>query len=98
MRFWISFVLHSAVLFINGKAVLLQAWSGPEDSRKLRFPYFMTMHKMVVRSALCTGRLYPQEMLLYSFLLKLKLKNLLKEISKWLAKFCIMIFGINTFV
>ena len=25
-----------------GKAVPLQAWSGPEGSRKLRFPYFMT--------------------------------------------------------
>jgi hypothetical protein len=24
------------------KAVLLRAWSGPEDSRKLRFPDFMT--------------------------------------------------------
>ena len=24
------------------KAVPLQAWSGPEDSRKLRFPDFMT--------------------------------------------------------
>jgi len=26
----------------KGKAVLLQAWSGPEGSRKLRFPGFMT--------------------------------------------------------
>ena len=26
----------------KGKAVPLQAWSGPEDSRKLRFPDFMT--------------------------------------------------------
>jgi len=26
----------------EGKAVLLQAWSGPEGSRKLRFPDFMT--------------------------------------------------------
>ena len=26
----------------NGKAVPLQAWSGPEGSRKLRFPHFMT--------------------------------------------------------
>ena len=26
----------------KGKAVLLQAWNGPEDSRKLRFPDFMT--------------------------------------------------------
>ena len=27
----------------KGKAVLLQAWSGPEGSRKLRFPDFMKM-------------------------------------------------------
>ena len=27
---------------VKGKAVLLQAWSGPEGSRKLRFPDFMT--------------------------------------------------------
>ena len=27
---------------VEGKAVPLQAWSGPEGSRKLRFPDFMT--------------------------------------------------------
>jgi hypothetical protein len=27
----------------KGKTVSLQAWSGPEGSRKLRFPDFMTM-------------------------------------------------------
>jgi hypothetical protein len=26
----------------KGKAVLLQAWSGPEGSRKLRYPDFMS--------------------------------------------------------
>jgi len=26
----------------KGKSVLLQAWSGPEGSKKLRFPDFMT--------------------------------------------------------
>jgi len=26
----------------KGKVVPLPAWSGPEGSRKLRFPYFMT--------------------------------------------------------
>jgi len=29
-------------LHYKGKAVPLQAWSGPEGSRKLRFPDFMT--------------------------------------------------------
>jgi len=27
---------------VKGKAVPLQAWSGPEDSRKLNFPDFTT--------------------------------------------------------
>ena len=27
---------------VKGKAVPLQAWGGPEGSRKLRFPDFMT--------------------------------------------------------
>jgi hypothetical protein len=31
----------------KGKAVPLQAWGGPEDSRKLRFPDFMTMAQKV---------------------------------------------------
>jgi len=26
----------------KGKSAPLQAWSGPEGSRKLRFPYYMT--------------------------------------------------------
>jgi len=29
-------------IYIYGKSVLLQAWSGPEGSRKLRFPDFVT--------------------------------------------------------
>jgi hypothetical protein len=29
--------------FIKGKVITLQAWSGPEGSRKLSFPDFMTM-------------------------------------------------------
>jgi len=49
----------------KGKAVPLQAWSGPEGSRKLRLPDFVTTAQGSGRlSALCTGRLYPQEILL----------------------------------
>ena len=47
------------------KAVPLQALSGPEGSRKLSFPDFMTTARdggKVV--SLSTGRLHPQEMLL----------------------------------
>jgi len=44
----------------KGKAVPLQAWTGPEGSRKLRFPDFITTAQDGGRlSALCTGRLYP---------------------------------------
>ena len=47
------------------KAAPLQAWTGPEGSRKLRFPDFVTTAQDGDRlSALRTGHLYPQEMLL----------------------------------
>jgi hypothetical protein len=49
----------------KGKASPLQAWSGPECSRKLRFPDYMTTAQdggKVV--SLTHRRLYPQEMLL----------------------------------
>ena len=48
----------------KGKAVPLQAWSGPNGSRKLRFPDFMTAQDGGRLSALRTGSLYPQEILL----------------------------------
>jgi hypothetical protein len=34
--------LFCFMVYVKSKAVLLQAWSGPEGSRKLRFPDFMT--------------------------------------------------------
>jgi len=49
----------------KGKAVPEQAWTGPEGSRKLRFPDFVTKAQDGGRlSALCTGHLYLQEILL----------------------------------
>jgi hypothetical protein len=35
-------ILFTNYLYNKGKAVPLQAWSGPEGSRTLRFPDFMT--------------------------------------------------------
>jgi len=53
------------ILLVKGKAVPLQAWTGPEGSRKLRLPDFVTTAQDGGRmSALCTGRLYPQEIFL----------------------------------
>ena len=48
----------------RGEAVQVQARRGPEGSRKLRFPDFVTTAPGGGRlSALRTGHLYPQEIL-----------------------------------
>jgi len=57
--------LHCIQPGVKGKAVPLQAWTGPEVSRKLRFPDYVTTAQDGGRlSALLTGRLNPQEILL----------------------------------
>jgi len=48
----------------KGKAVPLQAWTGPEGSRKLGLPDFVTAQDGGRLSALHTDHLYPQEILL----------------------------------
>jgi len=60
-----KYIKASYIYIYKGKVVPLQAWSGPEGSRKLTFPDFMTTAQDGGRlSALRTNRLYPQEMLL----------------------------------
>ena len=56
----------------KGKAVPLQAWSGPEGSRKLRFPDFMTTAQDVGKVVSFTHRppLHPRKYTWYSFLLE----------------------------
>ena len=47
----------------KGKAVPLEAWSGPESSRKLRFPDFMTTAQPYAPAAFT-----PRKCFWYSFL------------------------------
>ena len=56
----------------KGKAVPLQAWSGPEGSRKLRFPDFMTMAQDGGKVVSLTHRpvFTPRKYSWYSFLLE----------------------------
>jgi len=56
----------------KGKAVPLQAWSGPEGSRNLRFPYFMTTAQDGGKVVSLTHRppLLPRKCSWYSFLLE----------------------------
>ena len=56
----------------KGKSVPLQAWSGPEGSRKIRFPDFMTTAQGGGKVVSLTHRphLPPRKFSWYSFLLE----------------------------
>ena len=55
----------------KGKSVPLQAWSGPEGSRKLRFPHFMTSQDGGKVVSLSHRPLFPpRKYTWYSFLLE----------------------------
>jgi hypothetical protein len=38
-----KYLLHILLSKCTGKAIPLQAWTGPEDSRRLRLPDFTTI-------------------------------------------------------
>jgi len=61
----LTLLCHNDICCKKGKAFPLQAWTGPEGSRKLRFLDFVTTAQDGGRlSALHTGLLYPEEILL----------------------------------
>jgi hypothetical protein len=67
--------LHEEVSVVKGKAIPLQAWTGPEGSRMLRLPDFKTIdrHMKVVRfTAVRTSRLYPQELFFFMLLITVR--------------------------
>ena len=59
----ISYLQAKVCLKGKGKAIPLQAWTGPEGSRRLRLPDFKAIGTWRL-PALRTGRLYPQEIFL----------------------------------
>jgi hypothetical protein len=78
-RHWTSVHLSylcfsSSQNFIKGKAAPLQTWIGPEGSRKLRFPDYMTTAedggKVVSLTWRKADNLTPRKCSWYSFLLK----------------------------
>jgi hypothetical protein len=59
---WKAIYRHVLLYDMQGKAIPLQALTGPEGSRRLRLPNFKTIGTTL--SAQRTGRLYPQEIFL----------------------------------
>jgi hypothetical protein len=71
-RGWLSVTGPCHIKKGKGKAVPLQAWSGPEGSRKLRFPEFITTVQDggKVVSHRHQPSLHPRKYTWYSFLLE----------------------------
>jgi len=73
-KLWLvcSLPLSVSKTLIKGKAVPLQAWSGPEGSRKLRFPDFVTTAQDDGKVVSLTDRplFTPRKYSWYSFLLE----------------------------
>jgi len=69
--FCVSYTYHTNALrvYVKGKAVPLQAWSGPEDSRKLRFPDFVITAQDGGRSY-APAAFTPRKYSWYSFVLE----------------------------
>jgi len=72
---WQGVAAHKEQLVIqlnNSKAVPLQAWTGPEGSRKLRFPDYMTTAQDSSKVVSLTHRplFTPRKYSWYSFLLE----------------------------
>ena len=57
-------------IYLNGKAVPLQAWSDPEGYRKLRFPDFMTTVQEGGCQPYAPAAFTPRNFSWYSFLLE----------------------------
>jgi len=64
-------VIH--FLSSNGKAVPLQAWRGPEGSRKVRFPDFVTAAQDGGCQPYALATFTPRKYSWYSFLLEVVL-------------------------
>jgi len=56
--------------YTKGKSVPLQAWSDPEDSRKLRFPDFVTTAQDGGRLSALPAAFTPRKCCWHSFLLE----------------------------
>jgi len=59
----IKYNKHKFLIKANGTAIPLQGWTGTQGTRRFRLPEFQDNRhmKVVILSALRTGRLYPHE-------------------------------------